>query len=56
MPKMRCPVFFRLALCAVSHQKFQYSFHVAGMSLSFSPASFSMSIQYWTCMVCCFIG
>ena len=56
MPNTRVPVFLRYAGCALSHQNDQYSFQVAGMSLSWKPAVASMSIQYWMCMVCCFIG
>ena len=33
-----------------------YDFQVVGMSDSLNPACCSMSIQYWTCMVCCFNG
>ena len=33
-----------------------YAFHVVGMSDSLKPASASISLQYWMCIVCCFIG
>ena len=56
VPYKRLPLALRSPGCTLSHQKSQYSCHVVGICDSWKPASFSMSIQYSMCIVCCLSG